>query len=200
MPEKNPPPLPDEFLASEFDYIANSAFQANEERSKAASFFLLSVGSLVAAIFGAQRLSGPAEEQLIVYRSLAGLFLALTVLGALTVMQLARLRSAWYESALAMNQMKEYVAEQYKGVKLRDAFRWRKETLPRKFKANSISFYTALEVALLSALTFGASVYFFLSSIERQDNLWLLSLGAGASAFVILIVFYNRLLSEKRKA
>ena len=196
MPEKNPPTLPEEFLAAEFEYIANSAFQANEERSKAASFFLVSVGSLVAAIFGAQRLSGAAESLLIVYRSLAGLFLVLTILGTLTVLQLARLRAAWHESALAMNQLKEFMAEQYQDIKLREAFRWRKETLPGKYKKDSISYYTTLEVALLCALTLGAAVYFFLLSIEFTFGLWLFSLGAGALAFLAQLIFYKRLLAE----
>lgn len=198
MPQ-DPAPLPEEFLSAEFEYIANSAFQANEDRSKIASFFLVSVGSLVAAILGTQFLNGTPEKLLIAYRSLAGLFLVLSILGTLTVAQLARLRLAWHEAAQAMNQMKDYVADQYQGINLKKAFRWRTKTLPEKFKLDSISFYNMLEVALLSALTFGACIYFSMLSIEYTTGLWPISLGAGGLAFVAQILFYKGLLKDKRK-
>ncbi|MCC7511207.1 MAG: hypothetical protein IT296_01025 [Anaerolineae bacterium] len=189
------PNLPDEFLAAEFEYIANSAFQANEDRSKAASFFIVSVGSLAAAIFGAQKLE--AMDDAALYFLLAGLFALLTALGALTVAQLARLRLAWHEAALAMNQMKEFYVKRVKG--LEDAFRWRAETLPPKYKVDSISHYTALEVAALSALTFGACVFFLQKGAAYLHGLWASALGAGALAFFALMFWYKRLLTERRK-
>ncbi len=196
MPEKRYSPLPDNILSSEFEYIANSAFQANEDRSKAASFFLISVGSLVAAIFGAQQLSGLDEIPLAVYRALAGLFLILTLLGALTVAQLARLRLAWVEAALAMNQIKAFYTQHFKD--LEKAFRWRTETLPDKYKTDSISYYTVLEVALLSALTFGASVYFLQMGVAYISCLWAFTISAGTLAFFAQLVFYKHLINKKR--
>jgi ABC-type siderophore export system fused ATPase/permease subunit len=198
MPPKTPLPLPEEFLAAEFEYIANSAFQANEDRSKAASFFLVAVGSLVAAIFGAQLLTGTPQQLLIAYRSLAGLFFVLTLLGSLTVARLARLRLAWLEAARAMNQMKDFVAEQHQGLNLKRAFRWRSETLPKEFKADSISFYSAMEVTLLSALTFGAFVYFSMMSVNRLDGIWLISIGAGGVAFITFVLLYIRMLKTRK--
>lgn len=199
MPSKTPPPLPEEFLAAEFEYIANSAFQANEDRSKAASFFLVAVGSLVAAIFGAQLLTGTPQQLLIAYRSLAGLFFVLTLLGGLTVAQLARLRLAWLEAARAMNQMKDFVADHHQELNLQQAFRWRSETLPKEFKADSISFYSAMEVTLLSALTFGAFIYFSMMSVNRLDGIWPISIGAGGVMFLVFFFLYKRLLTPKRK-
>ena len=197
MPNKTSPTLPDEFLSAEFEYIANSAFQANEDRSKSASFFLVSVGSLVAAIFGAQLLNGTPEELLVAYRSLAGLFLVLTILGALTVMQLARLRLAWYDAAAAMNKMKDFYVT--RNIDLADAFLWKTGSLPKKFKAESISFYIAFEVALLSALTFGAFVYFSMLSANLPCDPWPISIGAGIVAFVLLLLRYKRMLTKERK-
>ncbi|MBI5933331.1 MAG: hypothetical protein HY867_06450 [Chloroflexi bacterium] len=198
MPPETPPPLPEEFLAAEFEYIANSAFQANEDRSKAASFFLVAVGSLVAAIFGAQLLTGTSQQLLIAYRSLAGLFFVLTLLGGLTVAQLARLRLAWLEAARAMNQIKDFVAEHHQGLNLEQAFRWNSKTLPKEFKADSISFYSALEVTLLSALTFGAFVYFSMTSVDWLDGIWLISIGAGAVAFIAFVLLYKRMLKTRK--
>lgn len=197
MSEEKMPSLPDEFLASEFEYISQSAFQANEDRSKAASFFLMAVGSLVAAIFGAQQLSGMNTVPRTLYLLLSGLFLMLTVLGALTVAQLARLRSAWYEAAQAMNQLKDFYVEHHKG--LEKAFRWRTETLPPKYKADSISYYTALEVSLLAALTFGTGIYFLQVGIDKEHYLWSVSVGAALIAFGGQLFWYWKLLQEKRK-
>lgn len=198
MPEKKSSPLPDDILSSDFEYIANSAFQANEHRSKAASFFLVSVGLLVAAIFGAQELNGANGDPKIIYCALSGLFLMLILLGALTVAQLARLRLVWHEAALAMNQIKEFHAEQFKNIKLEKAFRWRIETLPDKYKTDSISYYTVLQVALLSALTFGASVYFLQMGIAYASCLWAFTISAGTLAFFAQLVFYKHLINKKR--
>jgi hypothetical protein len=55
MPDSDPLPVEfDELLAAEFNYIAQTAIQANEDRARVSSFYLIAVGSLVAAMFGAQ--------------------------------------------------------------------------------------------------------------------------------------------------
>ena len=51
----NGDPLPvefDELLAAEFDNIAQTAAQATEDRARLSSFYLIAVGSLIAAMFG----------------------------------------------------------------------------------------------------------------------------------------------------
>jgi hypothetical protein len=109
-------PLPiefDELLAAEFDYIAQTAIQANEDRARVSSFYLIAVGSLVAAMFGTQYID-PKLFSMDANLMFSGLFALLTLLGTSTVMQLARLRSAWYESALAMNQLKDFMMSQNK--------------------------------------------------------------------------------------
>jgi len=45
---------PDDILTAEYEYIARTVFQANEDRSRVASFYFVSVGSIVAAILGTQ--------------------------------------------------------------------------------------------------------------------------------------------------
>ena len=138
----NDEPLPvefDELLASEFDYIAQTAAQATEDRARVSSFYLIAVGSLIAAMFGTQftgmRSSLPATINLM----FSGLFLLLTLLGTSTIMQLARLRVAWYESMLAMNQLKDYMISENKP--LAKAFRWQSSTLPPKYRTNSVSYF-----------------------------------------------------------
>ncbi len=52
MPTSNPAPVElDELLAAEFEYISQTAIQANEDRARVSSFYLVAVGSLVAAMF-----------------------------------------------------------------------------------------------------------------------------------------------------
>lgn len=163
MPDSDPLPVEfDELLAAEFNYIAQTAIQANEDRARVSSFYLIAVGSLVAAMFGAQYIDSTFLS-IDVNVLFSGLFLLLTLMGTSTIMQLARLRSAWYESALAMNQLKDYMMSQNKT--LNQAFRWKTSTLPRKYKKDSISYYQALEVALISGLMFGAAVFFLEQAI-----------------------------------
>ena len=187
---------PDEILKTEFEYAANSAFQANEDRSKVASFFIVSVGSLVAAIFGVQQreLGGS------VYYLLAGLFLVLSFLGLLTVMQLARLRDAWRESARVMNAIKDYYINHFKDNDFEQSFLWRGHTIPPKYKTFSVSYFTVLEVALLSGLTFGACSYFSLMGLAGDNDpiqcIWWLTVFAGMFAGLLELFIYKNMLKD----
>ena len=192
-------PLPvefDELLAAEFDYIAQTAIQANEDRARVSSFYLIAVGSLVAALFGTQYVDPQNLSTKDVNLMFSGLFALLTLLGASTVMQLARLRAAWYESALAMNQLKDYMMEQNKT--LVRAFRWKTSTLPSKYKQDSVSFYQAVEVALISGLMFGAGTFFFQRAFIPINSInlihWVLSALAGIAIFYLQLFLYRRAL------
>src|SRR5688500_6718537 len=140
----------DELLASEYEYITHTANQANEDRARVSSFYLIAVGSLLAAIFGTQ-LFDPKFFTNTVKLMFSALFVLLTLLGTSTIMQLARLRAAWYESAEAMNQLKDFMVSQNES--LAKAFRWKSSTLPPKYKTNSVSYYQAIEVALIGGLS-----------------------------------------------
>ena len=158
MPENEPLPLEfDELLAAEYAYIAQTANQAHEDRARVSSFYLIAVGSLIAALFGAQLFEQEFSSPT-VYLMFSGLFILLTLLGTSTIMQLARLRAAWYESAQAMNQLKDFMVSQNES--LAKAFRWKSSTLPPKYKTNSVSYYQAVEVALIGGLMFGAATFF----------------------------------------
>ena len=183
----------DDILFAEYEYISQTAIQANEDRVRVASFYLIAVGSLVAALFSTQ-LFGPDSNGPRISLLFSGLFLILTLLGTSTVMQLARLRLAWHESALAMDQIKEYVLKQDK--KLADAFRWRAGSLPPLYKPNSMSFIQAVEVALSSGLTFGAAAYFFQLGIGYTRCIWAFTPALGLFAFLAQLVIYRRALKH----
>ncbi len=159
-PEKTKPDLKaDPILTAEFSYIVQSAFQANEDRARVTSFYLVSVGSFLAAILGTQLLSDPKP---VVSWSFGGLFFFLAVLAVMTILQLVRLRRAWYESILAMNQIKDFYTRNATRLNLAEAFRWQTSTIPAMDKPNSLSFYLAIEVGLFGAAAFGAAYFFTL--------------------------------------
>lgn len=156
MPTK-PKLNPDEILEAEFNYIAHTAFQANEDRSRFTTFYFVTVGSFVAAILGTQF----ELQQKGISLAFFFLFIVLTFMGALTISQLARLRAAWHESAEAMNQIKEYYIRRH--PEIQPAFKWRGNTIPPMNKPFSIANLIAVEVALLSSLTTGAAIHFLLA-------------------------------------
>ncbi len=191
MPTNKPAPVElDELLAAEFEYIAQTAIQANEDRARVSSFYLIAVGSLVVAMFGTQFFD-PHFFTRTVDLMFSGLFFLLTYLGTSTIMQLARLRMAWYESMLAMNQLKDYMMGQDKT--LVKAFRWTTNTLPPKYKKESVSYYQAFEVALISGLMLGAAVFFLQQAFFVIDVLqWILSVAAGFLTINIQLFIYRR--------
>lgn len=184
-------------LKAELEYITQTAFQANEDRARVSSFYLVAVGSLVAAVFSTQFVDRNIDPRLI-----AGifcvLFLVLTALGTLTTLQLARLRAAWYDSALAMNQLKDYWLRHSKDSTLKQAFHWDTGTLPRKYKLNSVSYYQMLEVALLSGLTFGAAAYFFQQAVGYVCPTcnWAYTISSGLLALIMQLILYKRNLGD----
>jgi hypothetical protein len=194
MPKQKSQPIPtDEFLTEEYEYIAQTAAQANEDRARVSSFYLIAVGSLIAAIFGTQFFDPQFFTQGIKF-TFSGVFLLLTLMGTSTVVQLARLRAAWYESMLAMNQLKDFMISQNKEIS--QAFRWTSATLPPKYKTSSISFYQAREAALLSGVTFAASVHFAQYALNMNNvNTWLVSVASGIVVVFLQLAIYKRALN-----
>lgn len=193
MSDEKPLPVEfDELLAAEFDYIAQTAIQANEDRARVSSFYMIAVGSLLVALFSTQFFD-PTSPSRTVKLMFGGLFTLLMLLGASTVMQLARLRAAWHESALAMNQLKDYMMSE--NHSLVQAFRWKTSTLPSKYKKDSVSYYQAVEVALISGLMFGAAIFFLQQAFFQIGPLhWIISALSGILTIYLQLYLYQRAL------
>jgi hypothetical protein len=176
---------PDEILSTEFEYIAQTAFQAHEDRARVTTFYLISAGTFVAAILGAQvdDLAQPFNL------AFAALFAVLSAMGLLTLLQLVRLREAWFESVTAMNQIKEYYVEHLTGDDLQSAFRWRMKTIPSKFKRWSVAYLLALQVSVLGGGTMGAAVFFVGLYLDRF--LWWQA-GVAGLIFVLIQMWLQR--------
>ena len=194
MPKDTAPRVElDELLASEYEYITHTANQANEDRARVSSFYMIAVGSLVAALFGTQLFEMEKYTQTVKIM-FSGLFVLLTLLGTSTIMQLARLRSAWYEAMLAMNQIKDFAMKQ--SPELVHAFRWQTGTLPPKYKRGSVSYYRAVEVSLISGLMFGASMFFLQQAFFSITWLnWIISTLSGIFTVYFQLIIYRRILN-----
>ena len=200
MPTKKitPSEISNAILIAEYEYIANSASQANEDRARVASFYLVAVGSLVAALFSTQIFDTNTNFATLSIL-FSGLFFVLTLLGGLTVIQLARLRAAWYESMRALNQIKEYAIGKDKDIA--KAFRWRNQSMPPLYKINSVSYQQTIEVAILSGLTFGAAIYFFQIGISYYciPCNWAYTISSALLGFISQLYIYKRFLLNHYK-
>ena len=77
------------------------------------------------------------------------------------------------------------------------AFRWKTTTLPSKYKSASVSYYQAIEVALIGGLTFGAAVL-FLQQAFYSINLvnWAVSIVFGLLAIYVQLAIYRQVLKD----
>lgn len=182
----------DNLLSAEFDYIAQSAFQANEDRARVSTYYVVTFGTLVGAFFSLQVDNAVLDN---LYRALIIVFLTLTLFGISTLLQLVRLRQAWTESVHALNQIKQYYFDQFEATNLENAFRWRTTTIPKMYKPWSIAFLLALQVALLGGVSLGAAVYFI--GLLAGNTIWSLAISAGLIYMCIQIWFYRYLLNRK---
>lgn len=186
---RKPKLTPDEMLREEFKYISQTAFQSNEDRSRVTSFYLVTVGSFVAAILG----TGFDTGQSAISIAFSILFAVLTLMGSLTIAQLARLRAAWHESAEAMNQVKEFYIQHHPEIE--PAVKWRK--VPATNKPNSIANLIAIEVSMLSALTTGAGIYFLLGFLAPPAWLtWVVVIVSTVAGYAAQWNLYQHLLVD----
>jgi hypothetical protein len=177
-----------EFLIAEYNYLGQAAFQSNEDRARVASFYFVSVGSLVAAILGSAFSGG--QDLGLVYWAFSMLFTILTIVGVLTVFQLARLRAAWYSSVLAMNMIKELYIDRFPAMET--SILWRE--LPAKDRWYSVANLLRIQVALLASLTLGATLFTFFRGFHTYTSVpaWILTfaLPAGLFSSVFSITIY----------
>ncbi len=187
--DKKEPLSPDEILTVEFEYIAQAAFQVNEDRTKVTTFYLITVGSFIAAILSSQleTLKTP-----LIHWAFAGLFVLLSAAGMLTLLHLVRLRQAWLDSVQAMNKIKEFYIQHVPEPKIESAFHWLK--LPEKFKPWSISFLLALQVSLLGGVTLGAAI--LCAGLGFNNWWWDIAIGTGAFYIIFQIILYQQLLRD----
>lgn len=179
---------PNEILGREFEYAAQTAAQANEDRVRVFNYYLATAGTVIAAVALADTAT---PGQLTVF---ALLFAGLSALGALFALQLVKLRLAWTESVRAMCRIKEHYAAHAGSPDLASAFRWSANTIPAPGKKWSVAFLMALTVMLLSGACAGAAV--FVAGMAAGG--WWIAWGviAGALVFAAQVVAWTLFLRK----
>jgi hypothetical protein len=191
--------FPHEILIAEFNYARETAAQAMEDRHKMINFFLILIGIMVNAIGmllttdkADSLLSSPDQRK----SGVAILFFMIFIFGILYLLKLIRLRSAWVESALSMNQVKDYYEKHFTEFKIeKEAFRWTRETLNPKVinKLTTLFGLSALLVIIVdSSSLFGLMIICLgLNNIVPVIIFFVLVFG-------LQVVYYKSALSEKR--
>jgi len=194
LPDKPPGELARAIIGAEYAYVAQTAFQANEDRARAWQYFFVTFATLIAALLSTQ-IEGIDRRQL--YLTFVVIFALLAGLGLITILQLGRLRQAWLESVQAMNQIKARLMAD--DPALAAYFRWTAATVPPAFKLRSFGFLQAVSVALLSGLAVGAAIAFAALAGGQAVVPWAVSLLiGGASAAGILWLGYVRPLQRMK--
>jgi hypothetical protein len=172
-------------VLAEYNYIAQTAFQANEDRARFSQFFLTTFGAFIAALFSIGRTGGGES----LYGLFAALFLFLVFFGILTTYQLVILRRAWLGSVKALNHLKTKAAELH--PELLEIYPWSNTDLPKAFKISSIGGLMAVSISAISGLMLAASYVFMRLAMGAEAVPWFAADLIGAMGFFgVLLICY----------
>lgn len=112
---------------------------------------------------------------------------------SLYLIAVGTLRAAGHESALAMNQLKDDMMSVNQS--LIEAFGGKTSMLLSRYKRDSVSYYPAVEVALISGLVFGAALYFLQQAFFQIFLFhWILAALGGFLTIYLQLFLYQRAL------
>jgi len=153
--EVTPLPLalnPSEILDWEFEYARTTASESMQDRHTMINYYLLVVGVVLTGVVTARGKDSDLP------RATAPILLwLLCIVGWFYFLTLIRLRQAWHDSVLAMNQIKQFYIEHAQGIDaalLRMAFRWKPESVPDPARAWTVYFYSAMLIGFLSSIAY----------------------------------------------
>ena len=181
---------PNEILISEFKYAAQTAIQANEDRARIYSYLLTTAGTMIAAV------AIPTEKTNLYFTIFSVLLSALTVMGFMSLLKLAKLRIAWANSVEAMSKIKDFYIEKCRKVGLENAFLWKKETIPPIGKKWTVAFLMALSIGSISGASASGAVLF--GSLATLGELYIIhSLFIGLIVFIVQILMWHFICCNK---
>jgi hypothetical protein len=182
-----------DILGWEFEYARTTASEAMQDRHTMVNFYLLVAGIVTSGVVAV--LGQDADANLPKATGTALLWL-LCGIGWLYFLKLIRFRQAWHDSARAMNQIKDFYVQHAKDFEpdvLRDAFRWKTETLPPPDKPWTAYFYSAMLIGFLDSIAYvagGALLALDVSGSFPWPALWPLPLfGLAFFAFHVWLYF-----------
>lgn len=166
---------PNIILSKEFDYAAQTAFQANEDRIRIFSYFLTTTATLIAATI-LPDLSNSFDIMIFIC-----LFMTLMSFGFFSFLKLLKLRTAWVHSVIAMNTIKDFYVKQDES--LAKAFSWTTGSIPKANKKFTIAYMMAITVSLVTSVCgFGT---FLLIGYALTKSFYYVP-GIGVMAFILL--------------
>lgn len=146
-----------EVLGWEFEYARTTASESMQDRHTMINFYLLVVGVVASGVV--TLMTTTSIGQAAVPRNAIGAILLwlLCVIGWFYFLSLIRLRQAWYDSARAMNRIKDFCIRHAADVDpnvLRKAFLWQPSTVPVPGRAWTVFFYAAMLIGLLNGVAY----------------------------------------------
>lgn len=147
---------PRDILKMEFEYAQETAEQAQDDRTAIMNLYLLLVGGVGSIVVGLSQ-SGAGATNL-PRNAAALLFALLAITGFFVFMKLVRLRQAWFDSARAMNRIKQFYLDRFPD--LDKAFLWKPNSIPARNKPWTITFNLCLLVAILDSVALAIAVNF----------------------------------------
>lgn len=151
----------EKILELEFNYIKETAHQANQDRHKMLNFYIgisTTVGTLSIGILS---LADTRFTDGVAY-GIALVVLLVGITGWVFLAMMIRLRQSWHESMVAMNTLKSFYIENSEN-KLSPAFMWDFDTLPKPHRLWNIHFYSTGLVIFISSLALGLFVGLIIS-------------------------------------
>ncbi len=170
-------------MLHEFNYIQSTAAQAMNDRHTMINYFILIAGAVISIIgskFVNLDVSALTPDKVSFFVMIS---LFLNVIGWIYFMHLIRLRQAWWSSAEAMNQIKEFyiINSRVPDDIARSAFLWDSRTVPRAGKKSNVFYYSTMLVSFVSS-----TVLLFASYV-----LSLTAAAGGMTTFGWLLVLYH---------
>ena len=128
----------------------------------------------------------------------AALFGVIAIMGFLTLLELLKLRLAWFDAADAMNEIKRYYMAHRKDLNFEGAFHWKPGELGPRFRLWSVGFMLALQVAVLGGASLAAAIIFI--GLAAGPSLWLWWPAAAAIVLwtAIQMVIYWQVLARSQ--
>jgi predicted RNase H-like HicB family nuclease len=183
--------IPNEILIAEFEYLANAAQQANEDRARVTQYYLMTLGSVVASVLGLKEIKISDEYLPWVFSGLAILFFMLTSFGHLTIRQLIGFRTSWLRYTLEMDIIKQYYINQWPALNLSSVMRLLIPGLPDAYKSGSVANQLAMATCLMSLLAFIVALVFVGLAFYEPMGLQIGIVSGSALGIVLSILQYR---------
>lgn len=183
--------LSEKVIQAELNYIRDTINQGLQDRYQIMTFYISIFGALGSIVLGLISLREVNEMMLIgagVLSFLAG------ILGIIFWLTLRRLRQAWRESLVVLNKIKDEAISLH--PELESIFSWSSSTIPATHKLNTVHFYSASIIGILTTFSFIASML-FITQLDAK-GFWLLLGLAGLSIAIyfghelVYTVWYRR--------